>query len=86
MPIYGRQSTLYSKLRTSLLALTMVKAKSHASIGQVLCLKNTTEMPALDELADFAAGIFVDRQGDRKEELASNANAEKQLTATCSAY
>ena len=74
---------IYALLATKDLAPTMAKVKSHASIGQVLCLKNTTEMLALNELADVAAGIFADHQGDRKEELAANAEAEKQLELIC---
>ena len=45
----------------------MKKVKSHATVGQVLAMQNTTDMLALDELAGVAAGVFAYRQGDRNQ-------------------
>ena len=62
---------------------TMVKVKSHATTIQVITLCNTIAMLALSELADTAADISTDRQGNRKEEVDANVAAEKQLEVIC---
>ena len=48
-----------------------------------MSLQNTTEMLLLNELADVAAGIFADHQGNRKVELEANAKEEKKLELIC---
>ena len=74
---------IYQPLEFRLAALTIVKVKSHATAVQVLALQNTSAMLALNELADVAAEMLTDHQGNREERLSAVGLAETQLENIC---